>query len=58
MMDNHKADAGAGPLSDAQDDELLKNFECPLCWAQDHSFLDCPACRDQGYIFTQAEHPD
>jgi hypothetical protein len=53
-MDNHEADAGAGPLSDAQVNGLLENVKCPLCRAQNHSFLDCPAHRDQGHIF--AEH--
>jgi hypothetical protein len=60
MEENHEADAGAGPLSDAQVDALFDNFECPLCRAQDHSLVDCLAYRDQGYIFTEAEaeHPD
>ena len=56
---DHAADAGAGPpLNDTQVNRLFDDFDCPLCRTQDHSFLDCPAYDDQGFIIAEAEHDD
>ena len=54
-----EADVSAGPpLSDEQVQELFVNFACPLCRVDDHTCPDCPVYKDQGYIITDAEHPD